>query len=159
MCPRTLSDRYDQTETDRALWFFLLDHNGQTQIYRLVSGQSDAWLWRNRNFPAEDDDLEKCSLKLCRTATIKPRQIEPTVFFTGQQRTHSSLQTGLRSIGCWVPEATKSCFLFLIFWLFILIFLKDGFLTFCHPLNPQPSKLLSTLKHLFKRSWNVCWLL
>ena len=22
MCPRTLSDRYDQTETDRALWFF-----------------------------------------------------------------------------------------------------------------------------------------
>ena len=22
MCPRTLSDRYDQTETDRVLWFF-----------------------------------------------------------------------------------------------------------------------------------------
>ena len=22
MCPRTLSDRHDQTETDRALWFF-----------------------------------------------------------------------------------------------------------------------------------------
>ena len=24
------------------LWFFLLDHNGQTQIYKLFSGQSDA---------------------------------------------------------------------------------------------------------------------
>ena len=35
MCPRTLSDRYDQTETDRVLCFFLLDHNGQTKIYRL----------------------------------------------------------------------------------------------------------------------------
>ena len=22
MCPRTLSDRHDKTETDRALWFF-----------------------------------------------------------------------------------------------------------------------------------------
>ena len=27
--------------------FFLLDHNGQTQIYRLVSGQR---LWRKRDF-------------------------------------------------------------------------------------------------------------
>ena len=60
---------------------FLLDHNGQTWIYRLVSGQSDAWLWRNRDFPTEDDDLEKCALELCRTATIKPRQIERSVFF------------------------------------------------------------------------------
>ena len=61
--------------------FFLLDHNGQTQIYRLVSGQSDAWLWRNRDFPTEDDDFEKCALELFRTATIKPRQIERSVFF------------------------------------------------------------------------------
>ena len=60
---------------------FLLDHNGQTRIYRLVLGQSDAWLWRNRDFPTEDDDLEKCALELCRTATIKPRQIEYSVFF------------------------------------------------------------------------------
>ena len=60
--------------------FFLLDHNGQTGIYRLVSGHSDAWLWRNRNFPAEDDDLEKCALELSWTATIKPRQIERSGF-------------------------------------------------------------------------------
>ena len=60
--------------------FLLLDHNGQTQIYRLVSGQSDVWLWRNRDFPTEDDDLEKCALELFRTATIKPRQIERFFF-------------------------------------------------------------------------------
>ena len=59
----------------------LLDHNGQTWIYRLVSGQSDAWLWRNRDFPTEDDDLEKCALELCRSTKIKPRQIERSVFF------------------------------------------------------------------------------
>ena len=59
----------------------LLDHNGQTQIYRLVSGQSDAWLWRNRDFPTEDDDLEKCVPELFRTATIEPRQIERSGFF------------------------------------------------------------------------------
>ena len=81
MCPRTLSDRHDQTETDRVLFFFLLDHNRHAQIYRLVSGQSDAWLWRNRDFPTEDEDLEKCALELFRTATIKPRQIERSVFF------------------------------------------------------------------------------
>merc|ERR1711942_364827 len=61
--------------------FFLLNHNRQTQIYRLVSGQSDVWLWRNRDFPTEDEDLEKCALELCRTATIKPRQIDPSGFF------------------------------------------------------------------------------
>ena len=49
MCPRILSDRHDQTETDRALWF--------------VS--------------------------------------------TGPQRTNSSLQTGLRSIGCLVLEKLR----------------------------------------------------
>ena len=38
--------------------FFLLDHYGQTRIYRLVSGQVDAWLWRNRDFQTKDDDLE-----------------------------------------------------------------------------------------------------
>ena len=61
--------------------FFLLDHNGQTQIYRLVSGQSDAWFWRNRDFPTHDDDLEKSAFELFRTATIKPRQIERSGFF------------------------------------------------------------------------------
>ena len=63
--------------------FFLLDQNGQTQIYRLVSGQLDVWLWRNCDFSTKDDDLEKYSLELCRTATIKPRQIERSVFFNG----------------------------------------------------------------------------
>ena len=85
--------------------FFLLDHNGQTRFYRLVSGQSDTWLWRNRDFLTEDDDLEKGALELCRTATIKPRQIERSVFFsTGPQWTNLSLQTGLESAGCSVVE-------------------------------------------------------
>ena len=60
---------------------FLLDHNGQTWIHRLVWGQSDAWLWRNRDFLTDDDDLEKYALELCRTATTKPRQIERSGFF------------------------------------------------------------------------------
>ena len=36
--------------------FFLLDHNGQIQIYRLVLGPTDVWFWRNRVIPTEDDD-------------------------------------------------------------------------------------------------------
>ena len=80
MCPRTLSNCHDQTETDRALWFCLLDHNRQTQIYRLVLGQSDTRLWRNRDFPTEDDDFEKCALELFWNATIKSRQIERSGF-------------------------------------------------------------------------------
>ena len=35
--------------------FFLLEHNGQTQVYRLFSGQSDIQLWRKRDFPTKDD--------------------------------------------------------------------------------------------------------
>ena len=66
---------------DRYRSCFLLDHNGQTGIYRLVSGQSEAWLWRNRDFLTEDDDLEKCTLELFRTATIKPIQKERSGFF------------------------------------------------------------------------------
>ena len=77
---RTLSQHHNQPETDRALWgFFLLVHNKQTQMYRLVSCQPDVQLWRNPYFQTEDDDLEKCILKLHRTATIKPRQIERSV--------------------------------------------------------------------------------
>ena len=87
---------------------FLLDHNVQTCIYRLVSGQSYAWLWRNHDFLTEDDDLKKCALELCRTTTMKPRQIERSVFFsTGPQRTNLNLQTGLRSIGCLVVEKSR----------------------------------------------------
>ena len=61
--------------------FSLLYHNGQTRVYKLVSGQPDVWLWRNYDFQTEDDDLEECFLKLCQTAIIKPRQIECSVFF------------------------------------------------------------------------------
>ena len=81
MCPQTLSNGQDQTETDRALWFFCTGPQWTPRIYRLVAGQSDAWLWRNRDFPTEDDDLEKCALELFRTAKIKPRQIERSGFF------------------------------------------------------------------------------
>ena len=35
--------------------FFRPDHNGQTWIYRLVSGSSDFRLLRKRDFPTEDD--------------------------------------------------------------------------------------------------------
>ena len=43
--------------------------------------------------------LQKGALELCRAATIQPRQIEHSVFFSnGPQWTNSSLQTGLRSI-------------------------------------------------------------
>ena len=57
------------------------DHIGQTRLYRRVSGQPDVRLWRNCNFLTKDDDLEKCILELRQTATIKPRQIERSVFF------------------------------------------------------------------------------
>ena len=36
--------------------FFLLDHNGQSRVYILVSGQPDEWLWRKHDFPMKDDD-------------------------------------------------------------------------------------------------------
>ena len=36
--------------------FFLLDHNGQTQVYRLVLGPPDVWLLRNHDFPMEEED-------------------------------------------------------------------------------------------------------
>ena len=49
--------------------------------------------------------LEKGVLKLCRDATIKPRQIEHPVFFsTGP---NLSLQTGLRSTGLTVVEKMR----------------------------------------------------
>ena len=44
-----------QRQIERSV-FFLLDHNGQNQIYRLVSGQPDIRLWSNCDFPTEDDD-------------------------------------------------------------------------------------------------------
>ena len=156
--------------------FFLLDHNGQTWIYRLVSGQSDAWLWRNRDFPTEDDDLEKCALELFWTATIKPRQIERSGLFllnhngqtwiyrlvSGQsdvrlwrnrdfptedddlencalepQLTNLNLQTGLRSIGYLVVEKSR--------------FSDRGWCV-----RPPPPKNLSSNNHVLRFfAWNV----
>ena len=36
--------------------FFLLDHNGQTRVYRLVLSPSDVRLWRKRDSPIEEED-------------------------------------------------------------------------------------------------------
>ena len=36
--------------------YFLLDHNAQTRVCRLVSGQPYEQLWRKRNFLMRDDD-------------------------------------------------------------------------------------------------------
>ena len=44
--------------------FFLLDNDGQTQVYRLVSGQTDVQLLRNGGFPTEGDNLPPCYLGL-----------------------------------------------------------------------------------------------
>ena len=40
--------------------FFLLDHNGQTRVYRLVSDQQDERLWRKRDFPMSKLTRVKC---------------------------------------------------------------------------------------------------
>ena len=47
--------------------------------------------------------VEKCVLKLCLTAMIKPRQIEPSGFFL----LDSNLQTGFSSIRCLVVEKSR----------------------------------------------------
>ena len=67
-------------QIERSIFFYLLDHKGQTRVYTLVSGQPDVWLMRNCNFLIEDNDLKKCLLKLRRTATMRPKQIECSVF-------------------------------------------------------------------------------
>ena len=43
-----------------------------TWAYRLIWGQLEDRFWRNCDFLTEDDDLEKCILKLYWTATIEP---------------------------------------------------------------------------------------
>ena len=55
-CSRTSSGCHASTEKDRALWFFLLDCNGQTWIYRLVWGPMEVQFQRNLDFATEDDD-------------------------------------------------------------------------------------------------------
>ena len=61
--------------------YFLPDHNGQTSVYTLVSGQPNVPLWRNRNFLTEDEEFEKSVLELCWTAMIKHIQIKCSIFF------------------------------------------------------------------------------
>ena len=41
---------------------FLLDHNGQTRVYRLVLGPLDIRLWRKHDSPTKEDD---CPHPLC----------------------------------------------------------------------------------------------
>ena len=36
--------------------FFLLDHNGQDRVYRLVMSPPDVRLWRKRDSKMEEDD-------------------------------------------------------------------------------------------------------
>ena len=43
--------------------FLLLDHNGQTRIYRLVSGQPDERLWRKHYFAMKDIRQGSATLK------------------------------------------------------------------------------------------------
>ena len=45
--------------------FFLLDHNGQTRVYRLVSGQPVVWLKQTRDFPTEFDKAPPPLANLC----------------------------------------------------------------------------------------------
>ena len=54
MCPRTLSDRHDQTETYRALWFF--SPGPQRTNLSLQTGPTEVRFRRNRDVPIEDDD-------------------------------------------------------------------------------------------------------
>ena len=42
--------------------FFSTGQNGQTLVYRLVSGQLDVWLWRKHNFLKEDNDCAPLAL-------------------------------------------------------------------------------------------------
>ena len=43
--------------------FFLLDHNGQTRVYRLVSGPPDVWVQRKSDSPMEEDDCAPPGLR------------------------------------------------------------------------------------------------
>ena len=54
----------------------------------------------------KNHSLESCVLELCRTAMIKPRQIDH-FFSSVAQRTNSSLQTGLRCTGCLGMEKSR----------------------------------------------------
>ena len=58
-CSRTSFGHNNQTKTDRALWFILLDQIEQTWVYILVSGQSDVRFRRNHDFSIKDDDSKQ----------------------------------------------------------------------------------------------------
>ena len=48
--------------TSRCRDFFLLDHNGQTRIYRLVSGSFNVPLRRKHDSPMEEEDCAPLAL-------------------------------------------------------------------------------------------------
>ena len=58
MCSATFCERHNKPRIKRALCFlFLLEHNGQPQVYRLVCGPiAVVRLRKNRDFPAKEDD-------------------------------------------------------------------------------------------------------
>ena len=40
--------------------FFLLDHNRETRVFRLVWGTPDVWLLKNWDSPTEEEDAPPC---------------------------------------------------------------------------------------------------
>ena len=59
MCPRTLSDRHDQTETDRALWFFSTGPQRTNWSLQTGLGSDGCSLQRNRDSTMEEVDFRR----------------------------------------------------------------------------------------------------
>ena len=57
--------------------FFLIIHNGRTQVYRLVSGQLEVWLQRNRDYPKKEDDYAPLPLLIRAERQILQHLIKP----------------------------------------------------------------------------------
>ena len=72
-CPRTLLDRHDQTG-------FFSSGPQRTNSNLQTGFRSIGCMVVEKSRFSDQDDLEKCALDLFWTATIKPRQIEHSVF-------------------------------------------------------------------------------
>ena len=64
---------------------FLLDHNGQTQVYSLVSGPPDVRVWSKHNSPIEEEDcvlirVNPYSCMILEIALIMPRVFKRLVY-------------------------------------------------------------------------------
>ena len=62
--------------------YFLLDHNGQTRVYRLVLSPPDVRVWRKRDSPMEEDDcaLPPASIRVKRFSKLGVLKTPPTGF-------------------------------------------------------------------------------